>query len=72
MFDCDDEKLRLVALQAHQISGSIDPRVPTRVLLDSEEHRGWRIERSLSNLEKLNDPEIGNHINERLAPGGFN
>lgn len=72
MFDGGDDSLHVLALQAHQISGSIDPSTPIRALLGpAPKLPPERLARSRSFdlAAKLKDPEIARLVNERLAPG---
>jgi hypothetical protein len=64
-----EDSLRLLALQAHQISGTLDPRLPMSALLEPELGRKRGVEgRSFDLARKLRDPEVARIINDRLAP----
>ena len=69
-----DDAVRALALQAHQISGILDPSVPIRALLEPVEAKPVRrrSDMPLMKIVKLSDPDLARHVNERLAPGGLN
>lgn len=74
LFGSTDENLRLLALQAHQISVTVDPRMPIRALLGSELPRAPRRAKAcrIAIEAKLKDPEFARLVNDRLAPAELN
>ena len=75
LLEGDDDSVRLLALQPHQIVGTVDPRTPIRALLGSELPRGpqRRAKTCRIALEaKLRDPEFVRLVNDRLAPAELN
>lgn len=75
MLGGDDDNLRLLALQAQQISGTIDPRTPIRALLGTEPPRAPQPRAKAGRIAvaaKLKDSDFARLINERLAPAGLN
>ena len=74
--EASDDYVRLLALQPHQISGSVDPWTPIRALLGqqntTEPRQGGKRDSAFLLQKKLADPEVSRLINERLAPAGLN
>lgn len=64
--------VRLPGLQAHQISGSIDPRMPTRTLLENALAATQAEDRDDRSSVQASDPAKIRRLNERLAPGDLN
>ena len=73
MLSCDEETIRLLSLQSHQIDGSIDPRLSLRALVQQADAQGRSAEpRPRPAFHKIAEPEVGRLVNDRLAPGGLN
>lgn len=72
MFESDDDNTCLLALQAHQISGTIDPATPIRTLLAAAVEQPRQRSARAPFALKPKDPEIGRMVNERLAPAALN
>ena len=61
-----------LALQPHQITGTADPHIPIRLLMNMAPDFARPAKAAPKKLAKLKGPEIGRLVNEQLAPGKLN